>query len=65
MMRFNVVRYKQNVVEHDKTDEIIWKPDGKSFLQFFLDNTDHHLATLDSKNTHHGLGAFAIANGKF
>ena len=59
-----MVRYKQNVVKHDKTDEIIC-PEGTSFLQFVSDNTDHDLATLDGKNTHHGLGTIAIANGKF
>jgi len=29
------------------------------------DNTDHDLATLDGKQTHHGLGSLAIANGTF
>ena len=64
MMYFKVIRYKQNVVKHDKTDEIIC-PDGASFLQFVSDNTDHDLAILDGQNTHHGLGTIAIANGKF
>ena len=59
-----MVRYKQNVVKHDKTDEIIC-PEGTSLLQFVSDNTDHDLATLDGKNTHHGLETIAIANGKF
>ena len=27
------------------------------------DNTDHDMATIDGKNTHHGLGSIAIANG--
>ena len=63
MMCFKVIRYKQNVVKHDKTDEIICL-DGASFLQFVSDNTDHDLATLDGQNTHHGLGTIAIANGK-
>ena len=64
MMYVKVIRYKQNVVKHDKTDEIIC-PDGVSFLEFVSDNTDHDLATLDGQNTHHGLGTIAIANGKF
>ena len=63
-MYFKVIRYKQNVVKHDKTDEIIC-PNGASFLQFVSDNTDHDLATLDGQNTHHGLGTIAIASGKF
>ena len=64
MMYFKVIRYKQNIVKHDKTDEIIC-PDGASFLQFVSDNTDHDLATLDGQNTHHGLGTITIASGKF
>ena len=63
-MYFKVIRYKQNVVKQDKTNEIIC-PNGASFLQFVSDNTDHNLATLDGQNTHHGLGTVAIANGKF
>ena len=57
-------QYKQNVVQHDKTDEIIY-PDVTSFLQFVLDNTDRNLATLDGKNTHHDLGTIVIASKKF
>ena len=63
-MYFKVVRYKQNVGKHDKTDEIIY-PDGISFLQFVSDNTDYDLATLDGKNPHHRLGIITIPNGKF
>ena len=51
-------------MKHDATDEIIC-PDGTAFLQFVSDNTDHDLATLHGKNTHHGLGSIAIANGNF
>ena len=29
------------------------------------DNTDHDLATIDGKNTYHGLGSINIANGSF
>ena len=57
-----MIRYKQNVVNHDKTDEIIC-PNEASFLQFVSCNTDNDLPTLDGQNTHHGLGT--IANGKF
>ena len=32
---------------------------------FVGDNTDHDLATMDGKNTHHGLGSIAISNGHF
>ena len=64
MMYFKVIRYKQNVVKHDKLDEIMC-PDGASFHEFVSDNTNHDLATLDSQNTHHSLEIIAIANGKF
>eukprot|EP00794_Sanderia_malayensis_P002755 gene2755-3185_t len=59
-----VIRFKQNVVKHDVSEKIIC-PEGTSFLQFVADNTDHDLATPDGKNTHHGLGSIAIANGNF
>lgn len=59
-----MTRYKQNVVKHDETGQIIY-PNGTSLLQFVSDNTDHDMATLDGKNTHHGLGSIAIANGTF
>lgn len=51
-------------MKHDTIDEII-SVEGTSFLQFVADNTDHDIATVDGKNTHHGLGSIAIANGKF
>ena len=56
-----VVRYKQNVVKHDEFGETIY-PEGTSFLQYVSDNKDHDMATLDGKDTHHGLGSIAIAN---
>ena len=59
-----VVRYKQNVLKHDDTEEIMY-PKGTSLLQFVSDNTDHDIATLDGKNTHHGLDSIAVANGCF
>ena len=59
-----MTRFKQNVVKHDQSDEIVC-PEGTSFLQYVSDNSDHDLATLDGKGTHHGLGSLAIANGNF
>ena len=59
-----MTRFKQNVIKHDKSDEIM-SPEGTSFLQYVSDNSDHDLATLDGKQTHHGLGSLAIANGNF
>lgn len=57
-------RYKQNVVKHDDINSVMC-PLETEFLQYVGDNTDHDIATVDGKNTHHGLGAIAIANGKF
>jgi 5'-3' exonuclease len=51
-------------VKHDPIQEIVC-PDETELLQFVGDNTDHDLATVDGKKTHHGLGSIAIANGKF
>ena len=56
---FQLIRFKQNVVQHDITTEVICPP-GTAYLQY-----DHDTATIDGKNTHHGLGSIAIANGKF
>ena len=34
-------------------------------MQYVGDNTNHDIATIDGKNTHHSLGSIAIVNGKF
>ena len=57
------MRYKQNVVKHNGSGEIIY-PKGSSFLQYVSDNTDHNITTLDGKDTHHGPGSTAMANGE-
>ena len=61
---FQLIRFKQNIVQHDITTEVICPP-GTTYLQYVGDNTDHDTATTDDKNTHHGLGSIAIAKGKF
>ena len=58
------MRFKQNVIKHDKSREIM-SPEGTTFMQYVSDNSDQQLATLDGKKTHHGLGSLAIANGNF
>ena len=63
MMYFKLVRYKHNVVKHNKTDEIIYV-DGISFIQFVSDNTDLDPVTLNCKNAHHGLCTVAVVNRK-
>ena len=59
-----MIRYKQNIVIYDATEEVIC-PCENSFLQFVGNNTDHDLANFDGENTHHGLASIAITNGKF
>ena len=49
-------------MKHDVSEEVIC-PEGTTFLQFVAGNTDHDMATLDGKKTHHGLGSIAIVNG--
>ena len=56
------MRYKQNVVKHGVSEEVIY-PGGTTFLQFVADNTDHDMAALDGVGTHHGLGSVTIAGG--
>ena len=51
-------------MKHDPAIGVVC-PHGTTFLQFVGDNTDHDVATIDGKNTHHGLGSIAIANGAF
>ena len=51
-------------MKHDKINNILC-PEGTTSIQFVGDNTDHDLATIDGKNTHHGLGSISIANGNF
>ena len=39
----------------------IWR----NHLWCVSDNTNHDIPSLDGKDTHHGLGSIAIANGEF
>ena len=34
-------------------------------MQYVGDNTNHDITAIDGKNTHHGFGNIAVANGKF
>lgn len=51
-------------MKYDAANDIA-SPEGTTFIQYVGDNTDHDLATIDGKNTHHGLGSISIANGNF
>ena len=49
-------------MKHDVSEEVICR-EGTTFLKFVADNTDHDMATLNGKETHHGFGSIAIVNG--
>ena len=36
-----------------------------TYLQYVGDNTDHDVAIIDGKNTHHSLGNIAMTNWRF
>ena len=59
-------RFKQSVAEnHDFLNSMVSaRPE---FAQWVADNIDHNTATLDGKNTFHGMGIIAasIGNGSF
>ena len=59
-------RFKQSVAEnHDFLNSMVSaRPE---FAQWVADNVDHNTATLDGKNTWHGMGIIAasIGNGSF
>ena len=59
-------RFKQSVAEnHDFLNSMVSaRPE---FAQWVADNVDHNTATLDGKNTFHGMGIIAasIGNGSF
>ena len=59
-------RFKQSVAEnHDFLNSMVSaRPE---FAQWVADNVDHKTATLDGKNTFHGMGIIAasIGNGSF
>ena len=61
-----VRRFKQLVAENDDflNSMVSARPE---FVQWVADNVDHNTATLDGKNTLHGMGIIAasIGNGKF
>ena len=52
-----------HIVKH-VSDKVIY-PHATTTWQFFGDNTDRNLVTVDGKNTHYGLGFIAIFNGKY
>ena len=57
-----VRRYKQSVVENDDSlnSMVSARPE---FAQWVADNVDHNTATLDGKNTFHGMGIIAASIG--
>ena len=54
-----VVRFKQFVLQN--SDNTIVPLHGSPFTQWSADNVDHNTATLDGKNTFHGMGMIAMS----
>ena len=53
-----IVRFKQSVVQSD--NEILQCSDSSSFTQWAADNVDHNIATLNGKDTFHGMGILSM-----
>ena len=51
---FQVITYKQNIVKHDATEEVIC-PYETDFLQFVGDNTDHEMEAEMENNLYYEL----------
>ena len=55
-----VERFKQAYVINQSIDEQIQRlSSDTSFTQFIADNVDHNIATLDGKDSFHGMGIIA------
>ena len=51
-----VTQFKQNVVQStDVEDSILGSHEGDSFTQWKADSVDHNIATIDGKQTFHGM----------
>ena len=61
-----VTRFKQNVVQSTNVEDFISAShSGSSFTQWIADNVDHNLATIDGKQTFHGMGIICATTGQF
>ena len=61
-----VTRFKQNVVQStDVEDFILGSHEGDSFTQWIADNFDHNIATIDGKQTFHGMGIVSTTTVQF
>ena len=61
-----ITRFKQNVVHSTNIeDAILSSHSGGSFTQWIADNVDHNIATLDGKQTFHGMGIVCATTGQF
>ena len=56
-----VKRFKQSVVLDEKVDDFITTSFPGQFTQWVGDNVDHNVASLDGRNSFHGMGLIAIS----
>ncbi len=57
-----VKRYKQSVIESNKeADAVLPAQYPGHFTQWVADNVDHNVATLDGRDTFHGMGMIAVS----
>lgn len=63
-----ITRFKQNVVHSTNIEDAILSShshSSDSFTQWIGDNVDHNIATLDGKQTFHGMGIVCVTTGQF
>ena len=59
-----VTRFKQNFVQSTNVEDfILGSHEGDSFTQRTADNVDHNVATIDGKQTFHGMGIVGATTG--
>jgi len=57
-----VVRYKQSVLQFvpGYVEELLTS-DNRPFMQYFADNVDHNVRTLDGRGTFHGMDVISVS----
>ena len=56
-----VNRYKQSVIQSESQENILTEYFPGTFTQWVADNVDHNIATLDGRDTFHGMGIIAVS----
>ena len=61
-----MTRFKQNVVQSANIEDfILGSHEGSSVSQWTAANVDHNIATIDGKQTVHGMGIVIATTGQF